>query len=257
MTKKKKISIFCGVALAAVVLGGCKEKYDSTDIQLENYKYDVVAEVAEPDTAGRSAAAAFWRCIGVGVLPRKIGGHDVEALRDTLCRLARVDQSKSNPAPLLPEGYKDKTVASDKQEACSLVSNTLSIALVTPKVMVWQNYQYAYPCEAAHGTYSNTFVSYSLEDGKIVALDDLFQSGYAPKLTAMVREQLAGRDDLLVELDEIELPETFRLTSDGLSFVYGLFSIAPYSSGEITVDLNSNALSDIMKPGAQEKYFGD
>ena len=67
--------------------------------------------------------------------------------------------------------------------------------------------------------------------------------------------QLAERDDLLVELSEVKLPANFRVTDEGVDFIFGLYEVAPYSSGEIEVELNAYALAHLLTDWAKTSLF--
>lgn len=63
----------------------------------------------------------------------------------------------------------------------------------------------------------------------------------------MLRSKLKdGKYDLLVPLNEIGIPTDFEITESGINFIYGLYEIAPYSSGEITVEFATYELDDIL-----------
>lgn len=239
----------------AVLSGGCGGG-ETESIKLENYEYDYIAEELPGAPGGGDTVAARWRCQGSGLLPLKIGGHDIKALRDTLESIARVEIDGGESKPKLPEGYSDKLVAAgDKSDAPSIVINKLAVALMTQNVMVWRNYHYAYADGAAHGNYLTTYINYSLKDGEIITYSLLFNKGTESALLTMIRDILAGRDDLIVELAEVEIPENFHITADGVTFVYPLYAVAPYSSGEIEVPIDSFSLSEILTDYAKHTLF--
>ena len=70
--------------------------------------------------------------------------------------------------------------------------------------------------------------------------------GYEQKLTEMLREKLAGYDDIMVERNQIGIPAQFRVTPEGLTFIYGVYEIAPYSSGEIEVPFFLYELESVL-----------
>ena len=245
----------CGAAAILLFsLSSCGGNDNRENFVLENYDYDVVAQLAD-STQAEEAGGLYWRCQGSGVMPVKIGKHDISALRDTLSRIAAIDLDKKEPQPRLPEGYSDQLLKPGNVNAESQVINRLTVDLVTPEVMVFQNYHYVYPEGAAHGIYNNTYINYSLTDGRVLSLDDLFKPGYRTQLTEIVRNQLSDRDDLLVDLNSVELPENFMITSDGVTFIYSLFAIAPYSSGEIAVPVNAYAVNDALNDFSKKTLY--
>ena len=52
------------------------------------------------------------------------------------------------------------------------------------------------------------------------------------------------------------MPSEFEVTSNGLNFLYGIYEIAPYSEGEVSVDFQSYELIDLFAPGAMELLYG-
>lgn len=243
------------VPLAATVIASCSSKGSRENVEFENYEYSYIAEETPKDTVEWTEGRQYWDCHGCGVMPLRIGDRDIKSLRDTLESIARVTFEKGKAKPLLPEGYKEELIESNSREAGSEIVNNLTIDLVTPQVMVWQNYRYAYPAGAAHGLYSNTYINYSLKDGVVITRDKLFKPGSEAALAQMIRTQLAERDDLIVPLEEVKVPDNFRLTTDGVTFVFGLYAIAPYSSGEISVPLNSYSLREVLTDEARTSYF--
>ena len=45
------------------------------------------------------------------------------------------------------------------------------------------------------------------------------------------------------------------ITSDGVTFIYSLFAIAPYSSGEIAVPVNAYAVNDALNDFSKKTLF--
>lgn len=252
--KNKFIFGVVPVAGMVLILASCGGGKDS--FELQSYSYEAVAEVVEPDLLDDTPGAGKWRCLADGVLPVKIGGKKVEALRDTLEKMAAVTFDGGHASPRLPEGYKPELLDSRTTESCSTVVNNLNLVLLNPRVAVWELYHFAYPCGAAHGIYSNTYLNYSVELGKVLSISDLFLKGSENELKDILRERLSDRDDLLSNIDEIEIPETFRITQSGIEFTYKLYEIAPYSSGEINVELDAYSIADILTDLAKKSVFG-
>ncbi|MDE5774044.1 MAG: RsiV family protein [Muribaculaceae bacterium] len=246
---------FLSAGMALLVFAGCGNTDNREVMEFEKYNYSAIAEV-DTDSVDVEEDAVYWQCNGSGMLPVKIGKRDISALRDTLMRIAAVEFDKGDARPLLPRGYKRELVSADSVEARSQVVNDLSVVLMTPEVMVWRNYSYAYPKGAAHSNYSNVYVNYSLSDGRILTHRDVFKAGSEEQLAGTLRAALSDRDDLITDLEDIEVPETFYVTADGVTFVYGLYAIAPYSSGEIEVPLKAYSIADILTPYASGTLFG-
>ena len=70
-------------------------------------------------------------------------------------------------------------------------------------------------------------------------------------------EELAQRPDLLEPLDSIAIPANFELTADGIRFIYGLYEIAPYSSGEVSVDISGYELDSLLSADGRRLILGE
>ena len=249
--KLKALSIF-GAACAMLALASCgsdktkETKEENHSIEFETYSFSKIAEAVKPDSIVDLPGAKYLLTRGQGVLPVKIGSTDIKPLRDTLQSLAGVEfPSPGVAAPRIGAEWK-LTDLPDSTAACGENYNYLSIAMTTPYIIVWQDYAGEYPCGAAHGMYANRFINYSLRNNQILTLASIMKPGYEQKLTEMLREKLAGYDDIMVERNQIGIPAQFRVTPEGLTFVYGVYEIAPYSSGEIEVPFFLYELESVL-----------
>lgn len=218
-------------------------------VELIGYSYDAIAIL--PDSLSTPVEGGnYTRVTGQGMLPRRVGKKDITLLRDSLERLGRVLLlDKKDTEPRLSDGMHLVEIEPNDSVACSSSNTQLTVTFMSPKMVVWKCYRYEYLCRAAHGVYNTTFVNYSIAKGKILSLEDIFKPGYEPELTAMLRSKLkSGRYDLITPLNEIGIPADFEITENGVSFIYGLYEIAPYSSGEITVDFATYELDDLFIP---------
>ncbi len=225
-------------------------------MEFMGYKYDALAQVPDSNVI-KVEGGNLWRYSGSGMLPVRIGNHDVSLLRDSLERLGGVVMTDSvHAVPVVYEGLNLTEIESGSMKACTSTSNQLSLALCTPEVVVWRDYVYTYLCMSAHGTYKTTFVNYGVEDGKILTMNDLMKSGYEPILREMIRKKLKENDiPLLVPVDEVSIPDDFEITTRGIRFLFGLYEIAAYVEGEISVEFDAYELEDILAPGVASRFF--
>lgn len=258
-------SIVCA-AIAALVFTACsdsKKQQESAEevstnlaVDLHTYTYDELA-INSADSVSPDSLKG-WRFSGDCVLPSKIGNHDITALRDSLMALANITIDKTHKAiPNLPEGV---TIPADSKVTARDIStsvNSLSIDLLTSTVIVWENYSYEYQIYMAHGISETKYVNYSIADNKILSLADLMKPGYEPKLLAMIHDQLkAEQTNLMVPLEEVPMPDIFRIRAASIEFLYPSTSIAPYSEGEIRVRLSIMDLEDILSPKGVQLILG-
>lgn len=240
-------------ALLASCGGGAKTDNDNIlpRVELQSFQYDIVAEMTEGDTLTQPGSR-YTRVTGEGVMPVKIGNRDLSQLRDSLeqlCAVSFVTADKVEPR-LEPDMYISETLKPDEVDACGSSYNSLTVSLVSPRLLVWKDYASRYICGAAHGMYRTAFVNYSVRDGKILSLSDMMRPGYEEELAEMIRTRLKeDKVDLMIPADQIQVSDIFEITSNGMRFIYPLYEIAPFSEGEISVSFDAFELEDVLAPG--------
>ncbi len=250
--------------MTAVVLTGALCIFSCSDssrthegITLESYSYDGFA-CLNPDSAYVGESPVYLRATGRGVIPVAIGEADITVLRDSLQIIAGVDLSQDGKVLLRRTSEYSPVEVVDTLgiETDSFEENELSVVLMTPRVIVWRSFSAGYTAGAAHGRYSTTYLNYSIDDNRILGVYDLLRPNTKSELEELVRDQLKDNRSLLVPVDQITLPANFEITADGLNFIYGIYEIAPYAAGEIVVNLDYYALSDILVPEMLEMLTG-
>lgn len=246
-----KHSLFWTLTVATVLLGACnKSDNAASSLSLKSYTYDVVLSTHDaPDTSFEGDS--LTRLKGIITLPEMIDDKDAQALRDTLCSLAQVIIEKDN---LKPKIDSTENIATNQNvETCGFRLERVIVTLVTPSVIVWEHTETVYPCGAAHSMHFTNCINYARQNEKILSLSDILTPTGRAELTAMLRSRLADSGfDLLVDPTTVELPDKFRITSSGIDLIFGLYTIAPYSSGEITISFTSGELFDVLTPAAYE-----
>lgn len=254
---KKIMLSMCGGC--ALLLASCSGDDDAArSISLESFSYESYAELDIPDSLLSDAEGSrFMQCRGAGMLPVAGKNEKLVALRDSLIRMASVEfTDKGECAPVLDADLKVVKLSADSVAACGLNTNMLTVVLATPEAVVWEDFSYAYMCGAAHGNSAYSYLNYSLGDGSILSLDDLMVAGYRDALTELLRSRLSDREDLFEDA-EIGVPGQFRITPDGLQFIYQQYEIAPYSSGVIRVDLTAYELGELLSARGRTLILGD
>ncbi len=245
---KKLLSLTIAAGALAMVMASCGGNSASDgELRLESYAFDVISASTD-SVPSMFEGADRLRSIGEGVLPMAKEGSKLKSLRDSLQKLAGMQiTEKGEAAPLPMEGFTPTAEKPDSTEACNYWSNKLSITLITPRVAVWSDEASFYPCGAAHPLHATNYVNYDRENNRILSLADLMKPDYEEPLAKQLREKLQDMDvDLLVALESVGVPDTFNITRDGITFTYGLYSIAPYSAGEISVRFYAWELSDVL-----------
>lgn len=109
----------------------------------------------------------------------------------------------------------------------------------------------------AHGMYASNYLLFDLNAQKELQLKDILLPGSEAKLAAALREVYLQEYSEYVEhwlpVTEQEqlgkmLVDNFVFTDEGLVFVYPLYELAPYSSGEIRLTLGAHSLQGLLQP---------
>lgn len=254
--KTKKI-FWAYAALAALFAGSltaCSDKKTDDNcasdlVSFETYSFKVMAKATPTDSVDGEIPdyTGFWQCESSGVLPVRVADKDVKPLRDTICALAGISiDTKDKLSARLPDFLNPVEEKTDSLRARSMLISNVSLKLMTSKVMVFDIYSYRYPEGAAHGDFDNTYVNYDLLKGKVLTMADIFKSGYEEQLLKLIRAKAAERQDLLVKPEDVKIPSNFRITDEGIDFVYSIYEITPYSSGEPSVSFYAPELNDIL-----------
>lgn len=257
----------CALALLASCSGRSKKTFTDSDsiilaetpeIRFEGYSYDMIAEITDADSIDADGWR-YCRVSGQGVMPNDIEGHNLSKLRDTLAYLAGVRYlSPAKVDPTLEPGLKPTNLDPTSTPACSNTYKLLSVSLLTPQLVVWRAYQAAYPCMAAHGAYRTDYINYRVADGTILSLEDIVAPEMHDSLTRRIRERLVeDKVDLLVPVDSINIPSDFQLSTNGVNFIYGIYEVAPFSAGEVSVGFDAYEIEDLLKPGILSLIYGN
>ncbi len=253
----RRLALFSLMASAIVSITSCTQSQgdgENPRIELQSYSYDVISEFTEP--MSDDTEYKYSRCIGSAVLPTHIGNRDITFLRDSLCNLADIEISSDKIAkPMVSPELKLTDLNPDSIDAPSFETHILDIVLTNPRIMVWRAFSSVYMAYAAHPYYGTGYVNYDISGNRILQLSDLMVKNYEVALTKLIREELKDRDDLLTSVDEIEIPSQFRIDNGSIHFLYSIYEIAPFSSGEIEVTLYYYQLEDLLSPEGQRLVF--
>lgn len=247
----KSVRISSAAAVAMVILSACgngknaDESVKDMDVDFRSYSIDAIVK----NTADTVSADSLrlWHVSGDYVLPERIGSNDITALRDSLMALAEVSVTNGVISPAISKNYDVTDLDVRKTSAPSTYRNSLSVDYLTSRIIVWENYTYGYEVYMAHGIRTFTYVNYSIADNKILTLADLMRPGYEKSLLEEIRNQLVDRiGDNLFDVEEIAIPTDFRIRGAGIDFIFPAATIAPYSEGEIVVNLSVMDLDGLL-----------
>lgn len=114
------------------------------------------------------------------------------------------------------------------------------------------NYIYSYT-GGAHGMYGTMHKVYTLDNGEKLKIDDILINVNDSSLLNKVKQKLlsmANEDEGIsyFNLDELSLQDNnFYITSDALVFTWGVYEIAPYSTGESQVSFSKDEITPYLK----------
>ena len=108
----------------------------------------------------------------------------------------------------------------------------------------------------AHGVYMTSYLNLRLDTLTPIRLDDLFVPNYKDALTDLLWNQLMADNQVTTheELEnmgytstgELTPIENFFLDSDGITFHYNIYDIAPYVMGAIQIKLPYDAVRHLL-----------
>lgn len=257
----KKLLSFLALGFLLTSCGGKKDN-NSTIFEFEEVGYDLIAQWDDPDMRepGMGGGDGSFNTYGKFILPIKINDNDITELRDSLIRLSDISiNDKGEAAPNL-EGL---TITGENPKMTEYSTNrteTLSITLLNPRLIVWQNYSYEY-MGGAHGYGFDTYVNYSIIFNKILTLQDVLKPRFEADLNRLIRENLKWQFDansLLVDINDVEYSNIFKITPDGITFYYPPYAIAPYSAGtvEVVVSLSDLENEKLLNREVKDQVFG-
>lgn len=258
--------LLCG-SLAVILqsLMSCGGDKKEAELDFSSYTLSGVYDGADSDSL-RKVLENFdgrWSVKVNGVLPEHLGDKSVAELRDSLCRMANISINENGEMTVaypkeLRELSKElgDTIPADRRPG-STFENTLSISMLTPEIAVFNSYLRTYPEGAAHGAYLNSYVNYDIRGGKILRYSNIFTDGFGKMLVPAILNKLQEQGvELMEERENIRMPRQFRITSDGIDFIYNIYEVAPYSEGEPTAHFAFGELESIMRPEGKALLLG-
>lgn len=110
----------------------------------------------------------------------------------------------------------------------------------------------------AHGSYQTNTVNFSGRTGRLVRIDDILDTAHEKEILKLMLSKLlsdndcATREELMektgiLALGELYLTENFRLGKDSITFCFGQYEIAPYSSGITYIGIGYDSLSPYLR----------
>lgn len=167
-------------------------------------------------------------------------GSAREAARQTLRQITE-DYRPAIPPGSVGADY-EITVEAEGETVDTLVSYTITRASYTG---------------GAHGMYGIECYTYSLAAGYELTAADLVGEAQLPRLGEAIRRKIADeyearQDEELIEKgffpEYIAPTDNFRVTADGVTFIYNPYEIGCYALGLVEVTLSAEEMDGIRKP---------
>ena len=102
----------------------------------------------------------------------------------------------------------------------------------------------------AHGEYGNIHRVYSLSSGERLRIDNILIDVNDLDLLNKVKQKLLSiaDEESYFDLEELSLQDNnFYITSKGLVFTWGIYEIAPYSTGKSEVLFSVDEITPYLK----------
>lgn len=128
---------------------------------------------------------------------------------------------------------------------------TGNISSLTSSLLTYRINSYTYMPRAAHGMYTNTYITYDIVKGDIITLEDIFTPEGLEALPALIARQARRMAAILGPTSITALPVdgNFYIDLDGtLAFIYQPYEVASYAQGEIAVPFYPYKLTEHMTP---------
>jgi hypothetical protein len=128
-----------------------------------------------------------------------------------------------------------------------------AVSFPLPGIVQYTTSTYTYYVEAAHGQSKFSICIYALVNGKEIELNSLFNKGWEKNIVKLIiREFLLAQnvqslmDYSYTQKESDFVPESVRISSAGMEFVYPTYQIAPFAAGEQSVFLSWNTLKPYL-----------
>lgn len=194
------------------------------------------------------------------IMPMKLNGHDVSALRDTIIKAAF--DTVASPDDAMKAYFKN--VADESGYTAVLASDTVprtdtdgmsliegEIFGLTPRLLTYRVSNYQYFPAAAHGLTTTQYINYYIPENKILTLESLFTPEGLQKLPAMLKERAKQMASAIGPTNVEGLPSmgNFYISLDeALVFVYQPYEVASYAQGAIALSFYPYQLTELLTP---------
>lgn len=136
------------------------------------------------------------------------------------------------------------------------ISN-INVDYIDDKIIGFENYIYEYR-GGAHGSYANNMIYFSLENAKELSnnIKDLIKDENDKNLKNLIMRKFnqINFTPQLVNNDDIAL-SSFRILDNGVEFYWGIYEIASYADGIISIHFDFNELKPFIRQDSPYYYL--
>lgn len=199
------------------------------------------------------------------VMPITLENTDAQALRDTIMSLALGQKAQSIQSAMdnwltataAEYGYPTKPATGNVQDLQGFDNVRGFIVNLDPELLVYCVTTDQYEPGAAHGMTTRRYINYSLLEGKVVSLKDLFTPQGLRELPARIADQAENMPAYAGQTQIEALPEdyNFYISSEGeIVFSYAPYEAGPFSLGTVEIPMYPYELVNLMTPRAIDLF---
>lgn len=138
-------------------------------------------------------------------------------------------------------------------------SYSISAEYISKSILVAQVFNSAYR-GGAHNVFSINFYNITTNSGNIIDEEQLFKSGYKPKLAKLIQDEITRRNsctntdehiNLLGDLSDVNSNDNFYFENTGITYIYNVYEITGFAYGVIEIHLRYDKIVPLVK----DKYL--
>lgn len=262
-----KLMLIGGLA-AAPVLTGCNatdqsnEKDNTIAFTELNASRAYILEGSAEDFM-RDSDLVCYDSVSI-IMPTAIKGLNISELQDSILSAAFDTISADHTAAMnkylegqaSEMGYTAKAISPDsisvnqfKADGYSLITG--EVVSMTGAMLTYSVTNASYSPGAAHGMTHRLYLNFSLSDGKVIKLSDIFTAEGLKALPAVIQSQADKMTSTLGITSITELPayDNFYISSAGdIVFAFQPYEVASFAQGEVKVPFYAYELAKYMTP---------
>lgn len=198
------------------------------------------------------------------MIPTAIKGLNISELQDSILSAAFDTISDDHTAAMnryldaqaSNMGYTAKAISRDSvainlYDADGYTLITGEVVSMTGAMLTYSVTNSSYSPGAAHGMTHRLYLNFSLSDGKVIKLGDLFTAEGLKALPGVIQSQADKMTSTLGITSITELPayDNFFITAAGdIVFAFQPYEVASYAQGEVKVPFYAYELAQYMTP---------